>query len=169
MKPALFLGALFALASPAAATELFVGAHAHAVNTPLSLDSGREGGTDVSVGVRAGRIGRTPLQPYAFASINTAGDTNFLAAGLSARFGSRVYVRPGLGIAVHDGSAANSSRPDRIAFGSRVLFEPEIAVGADLTDRLSLEASWVHFSHARIFGRQNPGIDNIGVRLNWKL
>jgi lipid A 3-O-deacylase len=157
------------LPSSASATELFGGVYAHAVKTPLSLDSDREDGVDLSVGVRGGRIGGTPLQPHLLAMVNTNGGTNFLAAGLSAKFGNRVYVRPGLGIAIHDGSSSNYELPDRLAFGSRVLFEPEIAVGATVNPRLSVEASWVHFSHAQIFGRQNPGIDNIGVRLNWRL
>ena len=39
-------------------------------------------------------------------------------------------------------------------------------VGVQVNDRLSVEASWVHMSHAQLFGRQNPGIDNVGVRLN---
>src|SRR3712207_5124637 len=95
------------LPSPALAGELFAGAHVHAVDTPLSLGGSLEGGTDLSLGYRFDPLGKTPLQPYAFASVNTAGDTNFLAAGLSARFGDRVFIRPGLGIAVHDGSAAN--------------------------------------------------------------
>ena len=37
------------------------------------------------------------------------------------------------------------------------------------SDRISVEGSWVHMSHAQLFGRQNPGMDNIGVRLNLKL
>ena len=63
----------------------------------------------------------------------------------------------------------SSSSDDEIAFGSRILFEPEIAVGAEINDRLSIEASWVHMSHGTLFSRQNPGIDNFGVRLNLKL
>lgn len=161
--------AMIGAATPAAATEVFAGVHAHAVKTPLSLQADREGGTDLSVGIRGKRIAGTPIQPYVFGSLNTSGDTNFLAAGLSAKFGNRVYVRPGLGIAIHDGSAQNFSAPDRIAFGSRVLFEPELAIGAQLNERIGIEASWVHFSHAQIFGRQNPGIDNIGARLTLKL
>jgi hypothetical protein len=169
MKPALLLAAAFLVPAPAAATEIFGGVHAQGVRTPFSLNANREGGAAVSLGIRGERLGRTPLQPYAFASLNTDGGTNFLVAGLSARFGSRVYVRPGVGLAIHDGSASDFDQPDRLAFGSRILFEPEIAVGAQLNDRLSLEASIVHFSHAQIFGRQNPGIDQIGVRLNWRL
>jgi hypothetical protein len=50
-----------------------------------------------------------------------------------------------------------------------VLFEPEIGIGFQASDRISVEGSWVHMSHAQLFGRQNPGMDNIGVRLNLKL
>lgn len=163
-----FLAAL-AVSSPAGANELFGGIYAHAVQTPLSLESSREDGASLGVGLRGRRIGGTVLQPYVFASANTNGGTNFVAAGLSARFGGKVYVRPGLGLAVHDGSAANFTSRDELAFGSRILFEPEIAAGVELSDRLSVEASWVHLSHGQLFGRQNPGLDNIGVRLNWKL
>jgi len=124
-----------------------------------------------SSGGAGGRIGRTPLQPYIFGAVNTAGETNYAAAGLSAKFGKQVYVRPGLGIAVHTGSARNREDPTngKIDFGSRVLFEPELNIGTEINDRLSVEASWVHMSHAQLFGKQNPGIDNFGVRLNLKL
>jgi hypothetical protein len=171
MRSALLLAAVAALSLPvpAAASEIFAGLHAHGVMTRLSLDADREGGADLSVGVRGGGIAGTPLQPYALASVNVDVGTNFLVAGLSARFGNRLYVRPGVGLAVHDGSASNFQLPDRLAFGSRVLFAPELAVGTQLNDRLGLEASWVHFSHAQVFGKQNPGIDNIGVRLNLRL
>ena len=60
-------------------------------------------------------------------------------------------------------------RTDRIAFGSRVLFEPELGIGTRINNRLSVEASWVHMSHAQLFGGENPGIDNLGVRLNLAL
>jgi lipid A 3-O-deacylase len=30
---------------------------------------------------------------------------------------------------------------------------------------VTAEASWVHMSHATLFGKQNPGIDNLGVRV----
>jgi hypothetical protein len=165
------LAAVAALSWPAAApaAEIFAGLHAHGVKTPLSLNSDREGGADISAGLRGGGIAGTPLQPYAFASLNLQGGTNFLAAGLSARFGNRVYVRPGVGFAIHDGSASKVDLPDRLALGSRVLFAPELAIGARLTDRIGVEASWVHFSHAQTAGKQNPGIDNVGLRLNVRL
>lgn len=155
-------------AAPASAGELFGGLYVHDVKTPLDK-SGIESGLDVQLGYRGGTIVHTPLQPYVFGALNTAGNTNYAAVGLSAKFGDRIYIRPGLGIAVHTGSASDYYRTDKIAFGSRVLFEPEIGVGARLNDHLSVEASWVHMSHATLFSRENPGIDNLGVRLNLKL
>ena len=159
-----------AAAFPAQAGELFGGVYVHDVDTPLTK-SGVEGGADVQFGYRGGRIGRTPLQPYAFGALNTAGKTSYAAVGLSARFGERVYVRPGLGIAVHNGSAKDVEDPTnhKLEFGSRVLFEPELNLGFRLNGRATVEASWVHMSHAQLFGRQNPGIDNFGIRLNFGL
>jgi lipid A 3-O-deacylase len=164
------LAAALLAATPAGAVELFGGLYVHDVDTPLTF-SGIEGGADVMAGVRGGRIGATPLQPYGYVAVNTAGETNYGAVGLSAKFGRQIYVRPGLGLAIHTGSAKNFSDPGngKIDFGSRILFAPEIAVGAKLNDRLSLEASWVHMSHATLLSRQNPGIDNFGVRLNLAL
>jgi hypothetical protein len=163
-----FALALGAFASPAAAGELFGGLYAHDVKLPTDK-SGIEGGADVMLGYRGGRIAGTPLQPYIFGAVNTAGETNYVSVGLSAKFGKRIYIRPGLGLAVHTGSAANRFRTDKIAFGSRILFEPELGLGAEINSRLSIEASWVHMSHAQLFGRENPGIDNLGVRLNLAL
>ena len=154
-----------ALPMPAHAGEVFGGLYVHDVYTPLSI-AGIEGGMDVEFGWRGGRIGRTPLQPYVFGAVNTAGETNYAAAGLSAKFGERIFIRPGLGIAIHTGSADDFQRTDRIAFGSRILFEPELGIGARLSQRATIEASWVHMSHAQLFGHQNPGIDNFGVRLS---
>ena len=158
------------VSSPARAGEVFGGLYVHDVDTPLTL-SGVEGGADVQLGWRGDRIRKTPLQPYAFVAVNTAGETNYAAAGLSAKFGDRIFIRPGVGIAVHTGSAANFEDPDngKIDFGSRVLFEPELGIGARINDRTTIEASWVHMSTAQLFGKQNPGIDNFGVRLSFKL
>jgi len=168
----LLCSALFGavVATPAHAGEVFGGVYVHDVDTPLTK-SGIEHGADLQLGYRGGRIGHTPLQPYVFGALNTAGDTSYAAVGLSAKFGGRVYVRPGLGIAIHNGSAKKFQDlgNDKIDFGSRILFEPEIGLGVRVTNRASIEASWVHMSHAQLFGHQNPGIDNFGVRLNLAL
>lgn len=168
LRPLLLLAATLPFATPAEAGEIFGGLYVHDVDTPLTI-SGIEDGADIQLGYRGGRIGKTPLQPYVFGALNTSGETSYAAVGLSAKFGDAVYIRPGLGLAIHNGSAGNFQRTDKIAFGSRVLFEPELAIGAKVGDRVSIEGSWVHMSHAQLFGHQNPGIDNFGVRLNFGL
>lgn len=154
--------------SPAAANEIFGGIYVHGVDTPLTLGGDPEDGVDLQLGWRGGRIGGTVLQPHVYGALNSAGNTSYVVAGLSAKFGDRVYLRPGLGLAVHTGSAADFDDPfnDRIEFGSRVLFAPEVSVGMRVSPRVTAEASWIHLSHATIFGRQNPGIDVIGLRMN---
>ena len=163
-------GALALVVQPAAASaaEIFGGIYVHGVDTPLTLGGDPEGGVDLQLGWRGGRIARTPLQPYVFGALNTAGNTHYAAVGLSAKFGDRIYVRPGLGIGIHTGSSANFDNPfnDDIEFGSRVLFAPEIGIGVRVAPRVTAEASLVHLSHGTLFSGQNPGIDNIGVRVN---
>jgi lipid A 3-O-deacylase len=170
MKKAAFLIVCGLVSAPAQAAEIFGGLYVHDVDSPLTL-SGIEKGADVQLGYRFGRIGRTPIQPYLFAAANTAGETHYAVAGVSAKFGKRLYVRPGLGVAVHSGDTADFEDPsdDDVEFGTRLLFAPEVAVGYAINDRWSVEASLVHLSHGQLFGGQNPGIDNVGVRLNWKL
>ena len=106
-------------ATPAQAGELFGGLYVHGVNTPLSLGGSPEGGVDLQLGYRGGPIlGGLKLEPYAFGAVNTSGDTNYAAVGLSRKFGDRIYIRPGIGLAVHTGSAAEPrqsvQRQDRI-------------------------------------------------------
>ena len=160
------------LPSAAQATEIFGGVYIHGVDTPLTLGGSPEGGVDAQFGIRGGPIfAGTKLEPYVFGALNSKGTTHYAAAGLAWKFGDRFYIRPGLGLAVHSGSTRNFNDPTnrKIEFGSRILFEPELGIGARVSDRLTIEASWVHLSHATLLGGQNPGIDNIGVRLNWKL
>ena len=159
-----------AIGSSAHAAELFGGVHVHDVKTPLD-DAGIESGVDFSIGYRGGSVGHLwsgALQPYGFVAVNSAGNTSYAAIGIDAKYalGAGWYVRPGVGIAVHTGSAGKFYRTDKIAFGSRVLFEPELGIGTQVSRRVSVEASWVHMSHAQIFGKENPGIDNLGVRVN---
>jgi hypothetical protein len=157
-------------AAPAQADEVFGGVYVHDIDSPLTK-SGVEDGLDLELGWRGDPLTSLKLQPHAFVSLNSSGNTHYAAIGISRKFGERVYVRPGVGIAVHTGSATKHQIDgnNEIEFGSRVLFAPELAVGAKLNGRMSIEASWVHLSHATLFSDQNPGIDSVGVRLNYKL
>jgi hypothetical protein len=173
MKPIAAVAALLGSASAADASEIFGGVFAHDIDTPLTF-GGFEEGADLQLGwrgapIRALRVIGAP-SPYLFGSLSAAGDTNFAAAGLSWKIGRRFYLRPGLGIAIHDRNGRIVG-PDglRRDLGSRVLFEPEIGLGYQVSSRFSVEASWVHISQAQLFDRQNPGMDSIGVRLNYKL
>lgn len=178
MRTLPLLAALGVLAAPAAATaqEAFAGVYAHAVDTPLTLAT-NEGGTDVELGYRfAPLVALTAIgkpSPYLVGSLNTAGDTSFGGAGLSWRIGAGpLYLRPAVGLVVHDGpryrvDPATGLRSD---LGSRVLFEPELGLGYQVTGKVALEASWTHISGARVFNsQQNPGIDMWGARINYRL
>lgn len=177
MRKAYLLAALAmtaGLSHPALADEIFAGAGSQDIFTPLAADTGAKG-VDFQIGYRGDRIEGLSFigkpAPHIFASINSAGDTSFAAIGLSWKIGDRIYARPGIGIAIHDGPKLEFA-PDgsKTQLGSRVLFAPELAIGVRLSRRVDLEASWVHLSHARIFSSlQNPGLDTIGVRLVVKL
>jgi hypothetical protein len=164
---------LVSLPESVAAGEIFVGATVHEVDTPFTLKT-REGGVDAQLGYRGDRIEALKFigkpEPYAFVSINTKGDTHYAAAGLSWTFGKTLYVRPGIGLAVHDGSIPRFDRNgSRVDLGSRILFEPEISVGYRVSRRMSAEAVWTHISNAQLFSKQNPGLDMMGVRLAFAL
>ena len=166
---------LLLAAAPAAAQEVFAGVYKHAVDTPLTLNSG-EHGADIELGYRFARLRALKVigmpAPYLLASLNTRGDTSFAGAGLSWKLGAGpVYVRPGFGLIVHTGPSlrvgANGIRTD---LGSPVLFEPEMALGVRVSPKMAVEASWVHISNGQVFNQhQNPGIDMIGVRLAFAL
>ena len=163
--------ALLLASSPAAADELFGGVYAHDVN--WVTQSGIEPGVDFELGWRGRKLRfLDPIggpRPHAFVSVNSAGATSFAAAGLSWKIGHGLfYLRPGVGLAVHTGPGGPTTRPDRIWLGSRVLFEPELAIGARISRRVTAEASWVHLSHAQLFSPQNPGLDTVGIRINWR-
>jgi hypothetical protein len=166
--PALVLVA----ATPARADEVFGGLLVHDVDSPFSV-GGVEDGADLELGWRGTRIRALRFigspSPYAFGSVATSGETHFAAAGLSWRIGDRLFVRPGIGLAIHTRSSQGVANGFRTDLGSRVLFEPEVGLGLRINERLMIEASWVHISQAQLFSRQNPGMDSIGVRFSYRL
>src|SRR5689334_15999289 len=74
VKSACFYLLLLA-ATPVHAGELFGGAYVHDVKLPTD-ESGLEDGADLMLGLRGGKIFGTPLQPYVFGAVNTAGETS---------------------------------------------------------------------------------------------
>lgn len=144
------------------------------------------GTTDVELAYRSRPL-RFLLKPRLTGKlqISTAGRTSFASVGAQWRqhfLRDRVYVQGGVGLTVIDGY---SFTPDpfqpglssdevqrryaiyhrRTAFGSKVLFNPNAAIGVRLTPKWAVELAWEHYSHRQLFSDTNPGIDNVGVRL----
>jgi hypothetical protein len=166
---AILLAAL-ALPSAAAAQEVFGGLYRH--DATIFRAGGRiERGEDFQLGYRFGPIfsGLSGLRPHVMILANTNGGADFASAGVSWKFGGQFYLRPGVGLAVHDGDVHLTPaylQRHRIPFGSPVLFAPELSAGIRVARNASLEATWLHFSHASLFSHVNPGIDDVGLRLN---
>ncbi len=187
-----------AIAAPAFAGEAFVGVYKHDVTFVGNLvglgAAGREDGVDVHLGYRTDKIESLRVlgkpQVHAMISINSENTSNFVAAGFDWKINlgkpGGFYLRPGMGLAYTDGetqlppaNAPGISDEERarrtnlyytrIDFGSKVLFEPELALGYEFNDRWSGELSYVHLSNGQIFHQgKNQGLDDAGVRLVYK-
>jgi lipid A 3-O-deacylase len=163
-------GLLSALLLPSAAEgqEIFGGVYQHDVG--WSGGGHIESGEDFQLGYRFGPIlpGLGGPRPHVMVLANTNGGADFAAAGISWKLGTRFYVRPGIGIAVHNGDVHLTPtflQRHRIPFGSPILFAPEMSAGVRISPRISIEATWLHFSHAQLFSRLNPGLDDVGGRV----
>lgn len=190
------LGAgVLAVAAPACAGEAFVGVYKHDVTfigNAVGLGAaGREDGFDVHLGYRTNKLENLRWlgkpQVHTMVSINSKNTSNFVAAGFDWKIElgqpGGLYFRPGIGLAYTDGKAglppANApgltqAERDRrtylyyhrIDFGSKVLFEPELALGYQVSDKVSVELSYTHLSNGQIFHKgKNQGLDDAGVRL----
>jgi len=165
--PLPILAAAIALPSARASTaDLWAGIYRHDITLAQVKF---ETGADLKIGwigdplKGLGAIGRP--SPHITLSKSLNGETNYAAAGFDWRFGSILYVRPGIGLAVNDGPRRAYRKGRRVDLGSPITFEPELAFGWRLSPRLALEASWIHLSHATLFSRQNRGMDSWGVRM----
>jgi hypothetical protein len=174
-------------AGPARAGEAVAGFYSHDIVDHISLGD-TERGQQIVFGVRTAPVEELPwlFSPgvHLLVGLNTANETDYLAAGLSWRFrfgGDRFYFEPGIGGAIHTGAVNLPSPYDpnisfaeatrryndwqtKLDLGSRILFEPEWSLGWKATNRMSVELSWIHLSHAKLAGRQNPGLGDFGVR-----
>jgi hypothetical protein len=147
-----------------------------------------DGTVDVQLAYRTAPLPiRWALKPRLAAKvqINTAGRTSFASVDAEWRqhaFKGRVYGQVGIGLSIHDGyrytpdpfepglADAEILRRyavyrNRTAFGSRFQLNPNASLGVRLNDRWAAELAWEHFSHHQWFSEQNPGIDNVGLRL----
>jgi lipid A 3-O-deacylase len=154
------------VATPACADEVWAGVYQHDVTIAQTRF---ETGQDIKLGWIGDRIEALDAigkpAPHVLVSKSLNGETDYVAAGLNWTFGKRLYARPGIGMAVHNGPSRAFRKGRRVDLGSPVVFEPELALGWRINDRFALEASWIHLSHATLFSEQNRGMDSMGVRL----
>jgi hypothetical protein len=183
LAPGLVLAALSA--GPADAGDLFLGVYDHGLSTPAEL----EHGVDIALGYRTARLSRLTWlgKPSVgmFVSANSSVATDFAGVNLNwpLTIAGRFYVRPAFGMAYTTGEANIGNSGDltvspadharrlyltrtRIDFGSRFLFEEEVAFGYRLDRHWALEASYLHFSNGEILHRgKNQGLDDVGLRV----
>lgn len=178
-------------ASAASAADVWTGAYAHGVGTKQS----QEGGADLMLGFETERLGgafKYLFNPavHGILSFNTRVPTDFIALGfdwpIPILHSEHFYIRPGIGFAGTTGQADIGSAFDptitaqqrairahlaatRIDFGSRDLFEPELAFGYKLNKDVKLEASYVHLSNGQILhSGKNQGMDDVGLRVMYR-
>ncbi|HEV2531974.1 acyloxyacyl hydrolase [Phenylobacterium sp.] len=158
------------IAGAASAGEVFVGAYDHDVH--IFAIGGFEHGAELSAGYRTSPLDGLSIigrpSAYGFGAANTSGGLNYAAAGFSWRFGDQFYLRPGIGVGVHNGTVGKFQVGNELNLGSRVLAELELGAGWQFSPKMSVEASLVHMSHARLAGKQNPGLDDVGLRFNYR-
>jgi lipid A 3-O-deacylase len=176
-------------ATPVAASELTAGVYGHDLG-PAS----REGGADLLVGWRSAPVEQLSLiwKPHVHAVVvaNTSVPTHWVAVGFDwkldlQRFGlpGGTYLRPGIGLAYTTGKAglppvnAPGLAPAEIQrrlylyhtrkdFGSHWEFEPDLALGYQLSPKLAAELSYEHLSNGEILHHgKNQGLDDLGLRL----
>lgn len=152
--------------APARADQLWIGVYEHDITL---AQTAFENGQDIKFGWIGSRVDQLRAlgrpAPHLLVSKSLNGGTDYAAAGLNWIFGRRLYVRPGIGIAVHNGPSRAIREGRRVDLGSPVLFEPELAFGWRIRRDVAVEASWIHLSHGTLFSRQNRGMDSWGVRL----
>jgi hypothetical protein len=150
----------------AQADDLWIGLYRHDITL---AQTSFETGQDIKVGWIGDRIeglrGIGRPSPHVVISKSLSGQTDYVAAGLNWTIGSKLYARPGIGMAVNNGPRRAFRNGRRVDLGSPITFEPELALGWRIDQRYRIEASWIHLSHATLFSRQNRGMDSLGVRV----
>lgn len=102
------------------------------------------------------------------ATVNTAGKTSSLYAGLSwtVDIGEKVFVEASFGGAVHNGKTGTLVYPDHNALGCSPLFRESASIGYRFTPALSIMATVEHLSNGGLC-TQNRGLTNVGARVGY--
>lgn len=102
-------------------------------------------------------------------SINTQGDTSSAYVDLDwdYQFELGPFIEGFLGLAWHNGKLTDAN-PDRIEFGSRMLFHLGLEAGWRFQRRHGVSLFWDHMSNAGLLDDKNQGINNFGVRYGYR-
>jgi hypothetical protein len=101
------------------------------------------------------------------ASINSAGDTNQVYAGLTwdAQLAPRLTLELTFGAALHDGPTGGGLED---SYGCSVNFRESASLGLALDERWTLYGTISHMSNADLCAH-NTGLTSAGIRLGYKL
>ena len=185
MIRALFLSAAAFCATSASATEIQLGVAEHDSSIlGLTGSSGKERSVTLIAGVASPRTDALDfiLAPRLCAgcALNLEGETSYGGGGLLWRKGAtdHFYIQGQLGLVVHNGTrdiprpitpadvpAFEVRNSTEVEFGSRVLFDIQVAGGAKISDEWAAELFWQHLSHGNLLSSgPNEGLDSWGVR-----
>ena len=111
---------------------------------------------------------QTP-RPHVGFSLNLDDDTSSIYAGLGwdRRWANNFFLDGFLGLAAHDGELKNGN-PDKIEFGSEILFRLGGELGWRWDGSNGLSLVWEHMSNAGLIDDKNQGIDSLGIRYSFR-
>ncbi len=151
-------------------SEIRVGVLAHDV--AFIAAENIESGVDLNAEVLFTPLGIVPknwnFRPHIGVQVNTSDDTSQAYLGLTTThyLTDSIWGSFSGGGTIHNGETLDFDE-DRKAFGSQVLFRLALEVGVDISDHASVSLYYDHESNA-FLAEENPGIDNMGVRVGWR-
>lgn len=131
-----------------------------------------EGGVDLNAEILFTPLGIVPdnwnFRPHVGIQVNTTDDTSQAYLGLTTThyLTDNIWGAFSGGGTIHNGETSQFGE-DRKAFGSQVLFRLALELGVDINDHASVSLYYDHESNA-FLADENPGIDNMGVRVGWR-
>ncbi|MDG2214567.1 MAG: acyloxyacyl hydrolase [Verrucomicrobiota bacterium] len=95
-------------------------------------------------------------------------DTNYAYTGLSwnTSWTNDIFLDGFWGLAVHDGKLTDGN-PDKIEFGSKMLFRLGGELGWRWDGHNGISLIWEHMSNAGVIDDKNQGIDSLGIRYSY--
>jgi len=108
-------------------------------------------------------------RPHVGVSANANSDTSYAYSGFGwdTSWANDVFLEGFWGLAVHDGKLTDGN-PDKIEFGSKVLFRLGGELGWRWDGHNGVSVIWEHMSNAGVIDEKNQGIDSMGVRYSYR-